>query len=131
MVEAWFDHSMYVCNWFSGRCGTNNYKTIIFTSPLFREVFTGMYNFCLPKGYTTKENGIFIYVPYFLGDGIYPNWPLFAKPIHHPDNDEEALHQASRKYKEINRTVLRRVAGTYLCASYQELLLVQRKHISH
>lgn len=28
-VEAWCDHDFYIWDWFSGRCGTNNHKTMV------------------------------------------------------------------------------------------------------
>lgn len=30
---------------------------------------------------------------YLLGDGIYPDWPLFSNPIHHPENETEQMYK--------------------------------------
>lgn len=73
-------------------------------SLLLREVLTGVYNFCFPRGYTEKENGIVKDVPYFLRDEKYPNWPIFVIPIPHSKSYEKEYYrkrqEATMKDKE-------------------------------
>lgn len=85
-VEACTDHDLNVYHWFSGRCGTNKDKTMVEMSPLFRKIMSGTYNFKLDSSYTTGSLQTVRDVPYFLVDGIYPNWPIFVKPIHKTDS---------------------------------------------
>lgn len=89
-VEAWCDHDLYIWHWFAGRCGTNNDKTMVAMSPLFREILTGNYDFKLPTPYTIRPGATTRQLPYFLADGIYPNWPIFVKPIHAPTSEAES-----------------------------------------
>lgn len=38
--EKWDDHEMYIWNFFDGRCGTNNGKTIVVMPPLFTDILS-------------------------------------------------------------------------------------------
>ena len=91
-VEAWCDRDLYVWHWFPGRCGTNNDKTMLAASPLFIDILNGTYKFRLFAPYRIFGSTSPRELPYFFADGIYPNWPLFAKPIHQPSNDAESKY---------------------------------------
>lgn len=74
-IEALEDHDFYVWNWLAGKCGTNNYKTIFAMLQLFRDIISSTYNFNQSSPYTRRTSSTTRRVPYFLGDGNYPNWP--------------------------------------------------------
>lgn len=90
--EAWCDHDRYVWSWFSGRPGSNNDLNILAHSPLFQNIFNDRINLRVPHGYTIDPLMDIHYVRYFLVDGRYPRWPIFAKPIH------DACLQCERSY---------------------------------
>ena len=100
-VEAWCDRDMYVWHWFAGRCATNNDLTMIDSSPLFNDIFTSSFPFRLLSPYRIGSSDEERALPYFLVDGIYPDWPFFAKPISTPTNSAERLYtsvqEATRK----------------------------------
>lgn len=41
-IEQWLDHDLFVWSWFSGRCGTNNEKTLLAFSLLLPDILTGL-----------------------------------------------------------------------------------------
>lgn len=92
VVEAWCDRSLYIWSWFAGRAGTNNDLNVLAVSPLMSEILRGDFAFEVEEPYKISENGSVRKQLYFLGDGIYPNWPLFAKPIHQPTTDQEQVY---------------------------------------
>lgn len=51
-------------------------------SPLLRDILNGVYDFRLQDSHTTGAEGTVLDIPYFLGDGIYPDLPSFLNPIH-------------------------------------------------
>lgn len=83
-VEAWCDRSLYVWSWFRGRASTNNDLKVLAVSPLFVDILIGLLKFTSMQGYLIVPSGIERYKLYFLADGIYPDWPIFAKPISNP-----------------------------------------------
>lgn len=91
-VEAWCDRDLYVWHWFAGRCATNNDLTMIESSPLFNDIFTSSFSFNLFSPYQVGSSNEERVLPYFLADGIYPDWPLFAKAISNPTNKAEKLY---------------------------------------
>lgn len=92
VVEAWCDRTLYIWSWFAGRAGTNNDLNVLAVSPLMRKILRGEFLFQLKDSYKITADGSERRQLYFLGDGIYPNWPLFAKPIHHPMNEREKVY---------------------------------------
>lgn len=66
-VEAWFDRGLYVWHLLSGICGTNNVKTMVAISSLFRDIVCGVYNIELPEPYRIHINGVKWPMGYFLG----------------------------------------------------------------
>ena len=104
-VEAWCDSDLYVWHWFAGRAGTTNDKTMVSISPLFQDILTGKYPFQLKQPYKVLSNSISRYVPYFLADGIYPQWPLFILPIHMANSVREQRYTRAQegRRKDIER----------------------------
>lgn len=88
-VEAWTDHDLYRWNWFSGRCGTNNDKTMVAMSPLFREILCVVLPYKQQNTYTKRSVSTVRDVQYLLAEDIYKNWPILVKPINFPSNDVE------------------------------------------
>ncbi len=86
VCEAWCDHDLYCWHWFPGRAGTNNDLTVLYSSPLFQDIFNGLFNISKSDGYTIPPSTAKRIMNYFLVDGIYPDWPIFAKPIHNAVN---------------------------------------------
>lgn len=71
-VEAWYDHELYVWNWFGGRCEINNEKTLMAFSPLVMDILSGIFNIFLPISYSFVPGGkTRCMVGYFRGDGVY------------------------------------------------------------
>ena len=87
--EAWCDHDLYCWAWNAGRVGTNNDITVLYRSPLFQDILNGTFSLKKRNGYKILRNGVRRFLFYFLVDGIYPDWPIFLKPIHQPINRDE------------------------------------------
>lgn len=104
-IEAWCDRSLYAWSWFSGRCGTNNDKTLLAYSPLFMDILCGSFNLNLPTQYRIHGNGRNRTMGYMLADGIYPEWPIFVRPIHDaPTIGEQCYSKAQEAIrKDIER----------------------------
>ncbi len=82
VCEAWCDHDLYCWNWYPGRAGTNNDLTVLHSSQLFRDIFNGLFKLNTNDVYNISPSTTVRSMYYFLVDGIYPDWPLFVKPIH-------------------------------------------------
>lgn len=104
VVEEWCNRSLYLWSSFSGSPGTNNDLNVLAGSPLIKSILRGDFKFEVGKQFQFTENGPTRNKLYFLGGGIYPNWPLFAKPIHEPTNDSEKMYtnreESIKKEKE-------------------------------
>lgn len=100
-VEAWCDSDLYVYHWFAGRCGTNNDKTMVNFSPLFTDILSGSYSLRMDQPFRISAKGARRHDGYFIVDGIYPPWMIFARPIHSPMCESESrytkLQEALRK----------------------------------
>lgn len=53
----------------------------------------------VPEGYKIVSNGAPHHVRFFLVDGIYPRWPICAKPLH------EASTQRERSYTRVQESI--------------------------
>lgn len=106
--EAWCDHDLYCWHWHPGRVGTNNDITVLYRSPLFRKILRGEFNLELETSFKLGETGRMRKMGYFLVDGIYPSWPIFAKPIHQPITEEEGKYSA---FQEAVRKDVERLFG--------------------
>ena len=91
-VEAWCDSDLYFWNWFVGPRGTNNDSIMVSISPLFTDIRSAKFDLNLEEGYTLEGSNQERKLPYFLVNANYPKWPIFAKPIHYPANDEEQIY---------------------------------------
>lgn len=66
---------------------------------------SGAFNFSTGDQYTITDDGAVRSVTYLLGDLIYPEWPIFANPIHHPNNQQEQRYTDRKEVmvKDIKR----------------------------
>ena len=101
--EAWCDYDLYFWHWYSGRSGTNNDLNVLARSPLFRDVISNYYKMERRTEYQIIPNGRRRRRCYLLADGIYPDYPIFAKPIH------DAPHERQRWYSKIKESVRKTV----------------------
>lgn len=108
VVEAWCDTQLYVWHWYAGRAGTNNDKTLVTYSPLFTDILAGRYKLDLGEDYKVCRNRMLRRLCYFLVDGIYFPWPIFAKPIHDPMDTGEQIYT---KKQEARRKDIERCFG--------------------
>ena len=103
-VEALCDSNLYCWHVFVGQPGTNNDITVSESSPLFVDILTEARRMRLPEGYTLNAQQRSWYL-YYLVDGIYPEWAIFAKPIHEPSTHQKQVMttvQESRR-KDVER----------------------------
>ena len=107
-IEAWCDMDLYIWHWFPGRPGTTNDKTMVSFSPLFIEIFNRTYELHLPTPYRLNANSVERSIAYFLGDGIYPRYPIFVLPIH--ETEEEGKKRYSKR-QEGRRKDIERAFG--------------------
>lgn len=82
VVEACFGLDFYLWFWFVEREGTNNELNVLGVSPLIQSILRGDLKFEVGHEFKLSDNGPTRRQLYFLGDEIYPNWPIIAKPIH-------------------------------------------------
>ena len=93
--EAWCDADLYCWHWNVGRPGTNNDINVLLRSRLIKDIFSGRFNFKFPNPYRIIPSGQDRRQAYLLCDSIYPEWPLFSKPIQNTNVRKE------RKYSRI------------------------------
>ena len=95
--EAWCDHDLYCWHWHPGRVGTNNDITVLYRSPLFRKILHGDFKMKSETSYEIGCDGDTRMMYYFLVDGIYPGWPIFAKPIHQSTSTKESNYSVRQE----------------------------------
>lgn len=104
MAEGWFDHKMYIRSLFVGRPGTNNDLDVFVVSPFVQQIVNREFKFRMGEENTVTYDGAVRNVVYLLEYGIYPEYSIFFKPIHHPRNEKEIIYavrqEAVRKYIE-------------------------------
>lgn len=69
---------------------------------------SGAWNVFLPMSYTFFLEGNTRLIGYFLGDDIYPEWPIFVRPIH---DDPAGPQTAYTKAQERVRMHIERLLG--------------------
>lgn len=75
IVEAVASPSLHCTHLFVGTPGSNNDINVLHLSPLYHNLCNGIIqNQHIVCGHTFQQ-------PYFLVDGIYPQLPIFSKPI--------------------------------------------------
>ena len=112
-MEVLADESLRVWHFFFGQPGSRNDLNILDASPLFRAIRVGKYPPTRPLVKIANSNFDW---HYFLADGIYPRWKIFAQSFADPQTKEEKNYS---KIQEAVRKSVERVFG----------VLFQRFHI--
>lgn len=98
ILEAICDHRKRILHAFFGTPGSNNNVNIVNNSPLLKQFHIGAFP---PSEFTYNLNGQQHIIPYFLSNGIYPSWRIFASSIKGPKTASEkqytAKHESVRK----------------------------------
>lgn len=84
--EAWFDADLHCWDWHFGRPATNHDINVLMRSLLLQGVVSGRFSFRLLKSYCIIPDVVERTMQYFLGYGIYPDWPLFIKSVENATN---------------------------------------------
>ena len=98
--EDWFDHDLYCWPWNAVRVGTNNDLTVLYRSPLFMDVMNGTFKLKKRHGCKILRYDVRRILYYFLVDAIYPDWPIFVKPIQKPIEGDEKIFQVPRRFEK-------------------------------
>lgn len=99
--EAWVDRRLYIWSWFCGMPGTNNDFNVMNASPLFQDILNNSFPFSISDGYKVMQSfGAERKLPYFLVDGIYPRWPIFAGPVTDPTVDQRCYKSAQESIRK-------------------------------
>lgn len=77
-----------------GTPGSNNDVNIVYNSPLLEDFQDGAFP---PCGFSYILNDEEQNIPYFLADGIYINWPIFANFIHVTSSVEEVIYNTKQE----------------------------------
>jgi len=86
ILEAVASHDRWIWHAFFGVAGSNNDINVLSQSDLFVKYLRGED----PK-VQYSINGREYDLPYYLGDGIYPEWHVFVKSIRKPQIDKHKL----------------------------------------
>ncbi|KAE9330746.1 hypothetical protein PF008_g15661 [Phytophthora fragariae] len=87
VLEAVADYNLRIWDCNFGSPGSLNDINILSQSPLLNDMLQGI----SPQvEFTISGNKH--YVPYLLADGIYPEWPVFAKPLECPHGKKQKLY---------------------------------------
>jgi hypothetical protein len=95
ILEAVASRDLRIWHAFFGTAGSQNDINVLNKSPLFIDMLKGK----TPRVHYTV-NGNQYDTPYYLADGIYPEWAVFVKTIHRPQSEEDKLyakHQESAR----------------------------------
>jgi len=86
MLEAVADHRTWIWHAFAGMPGSMNDINIVHASNCFDDIVSG-------RVYKTEFylNGNTYRNPYYLADGIYPEWSIFVKTIPEPISSDRKL----------------------------------------
>jgi hypothetical protein len=103
MLEAVASRDLWIWHAYFGSAGSNNDINVLNDGHLFDEVISG-------RDYTVEYevNGNRYTQPYYLVDGIYPNWSRFVKTIRRPKEDK---HKLFAKFQEGARKDVERAFG--------------------
>lgn len=101
VAEALCDPMLYIWSWFSGMAGTNNDLNVLNSSPLFQDIINNAFSFTIAVKYKIIQGiGEESSLPYFLVDGIYRTWSIFAGPIRDPTVDQQQFKTEQEAIKK-------------------------------
>ena len=104
VLEAVCDRRLWIWHSFFGVEGSNNDLNVLNRSPLLDRLLKGT----MPSTEFTV-NGATFTCPYYLVDGIYPEWAVFQSSISHPQGNKKKLFS---KVQEALRKDIERCFGT-------------------
>jgi hypothetical protein len=82
-LEAVVDARLWFWHAFFGTAGSQNDIVVLDRSPLLVDIMHG-----ISPEVSFECNGNTYKHGYYLADGIYPEWPLFMKPISKPEGEK-------------------------------------------
>jgi len=129
ILEAVASHDLWIWHAFFGVAGSNNDINVLNQSTVFINELKGQ----APR-VQYMVNGNQYNIGYFLADGIYPDWAVFAKSIRLPITDKERLYAKEQEgaRKDIERAfgvlqrrfcILKRPARLYDRAVLRDVVL--------
>ena len=86
VLEAVATHDLWIWHAFFGMPGSNNDLNVLDRSDLFEGFINGR-----SSSVEYSVNGRIYNTPYYLADGIYPNWAGFVKTISNPVDNKQKL----------------------------------------
>ncbi|XP_048610451.1 uncharacterized protein LOC106433232 isoform X1 [Brassica napus] len=100
VLEAVASQDLWICHAFFGPPGTLNDINVLDRSPVFDDILQGR----APK-VKYVVNGHNYRLPYYLTDGIYPNWATFIQSIRDPQGQKESLFATQQEHvrKDVER----------------------------
>lgn len=93
VLEAISDGELWIWHYFFGSAGSLNDINVLDHSTTMGSMLAG--NF--PPNVRFEVNGKEYIMPYFLADGIYPNWRIFVKTVTDGDTQAERLFAAGQE----------------------------------
>jgi hypothetical protein len=90
VLEAIASYDLWIWHAFFGTPGSCNDINVIDRSPILRDIMGGKLKLPFVVNNKVKQQC------YFLADGIYPSWNVFAQTINHPDSPKKS-HYAKRQ----------------------------------
>lgn len=103
--EAWCDADLYCWHLNVGRPGTNNDINVLTRSRLLKDIMSGRFQMRLDTAFKIIPGGQERRLLYFLVDSIYPDWPIFSKPI--KDSDDPRERRFSRMQESARKDIER------------------------
>lgn len=85
ILEAIADGDLWIWHAFFGSPGSLNDINVLDRSPTIGKIEAGHF----PPSFTYTVNGHARTLPYYLADGIYPNWAIFVKTIKDPTSPKQ------------------------------------------
>lgn len=101
VLEAICDAELWIWHAFFGSPGSQNDINVLDHSPTIGKILAGEF----PPSIPFKINKVRRTLPYYLADGIYPRWPLFAKTTQEATTKKGKAHAAAQEgvRKDIER----------------------------
>lgn len=85
VLEAIADAELWIWHAYFGAPGSLNDINLMDSSPTTASILAGTFS---PR-FSYLVHGTSRSLPYYLADGIYPNWSIFVKTTKTPANNEE------------------------------------------
>ena len=101
VLEAIADAELWIWHACFGAPGSLNDINVMDSSPTIGSILAGTF----PPRFPYVIHGRFRSLPYYLADGIYPNWSIFVKTIKTPANSKEKIFAKAQEAvrKDIER----------------------------